>query len=330
METPRNARINHMSSEERAYAAIRGLISNRSYGAGDRLKYAELANMLKMSKTPIIAALSRLTEEGWVDHKPNCGYRVAKNSGASADRPTASDPLPMAGSLELLNAEFPVSEVTAPAASLNQAAYEAIKEQILKSRLVPGQRLVYSDLEQRLGVSKTPILNALSRLESEGYVQQKRNVGYHVREFTLKEVEDLFDARQAMELANLDFVLAMRTNEDVRELERIHQEYVHCPSPIYDETRVAINRRFHLRIAQMGRNGMMLRYITQLYDFFDLRMKFSLSFLPPERMREIDAEHEQIVAALRDRSKTRLMKAFRIHLGAPVRDIFRYLQNTPA
>lgn|GEM_PF-1142340 len=323
----RNSQFAFMSSEERAYTTIRRLILSRKYYEGYRFKYDELAKMLAMSKTPIVSALSRLTQEGLVEHKQNSGYKVARISGGGLGRTTKSDISSLADTLSIESTDGYDRVLTPPTASLNQAVYDVIKGHILKSKFVPGQKLVYSDLEKELGVSKTPIITALSRLEGEGYVRLIRNSGYYVREFTFEEVEDLLKARQALELANLDFVLARHTKDDLRDLERIHHEHTNYSSPSYDETRLANNRRFHLRIVAMGRNSLMIKYITHLYDFFDLKMKFNFSFLLPERLKEENVEHGQIVAALRQGSRIRLRKALRLNLASPIKDILRYMKD---
>jgi len=311
-----------MSSEVSAYISIRSLILSRKFYEGYRLTYTKLTKELNMSKTPIVSALSRLVQESLVEHKYNSGYTVARISGGGFGQAPGLEDTLNCNSTDDYN-----REITPPSVSLNQMVYNVIKDHILKSKFVPGQKLVYTDLEEKFGVSKTPIINALSQLESEGYVRLKRNSGYYVREVTFKEVEDLLKARETLELANLDLVLAMHTQEDLRDLERIHQEHIDYPPPTYDDIRVGNNRRFHLRIAAMGRNSLMIKYISHLYDFFDLRMKFSLSFLSSERLREADVEHGQIVAALRERNKSLLKKVFRSHLTASVKDILRHIKE---
>ncbi len=80
--------------------------------------------------------------------------------------------------------------MTAPAiVPLKTIAYEKIKSLILSSKVVPGQKLSYSDLEKKLGISKTPIINSLSQLESEGFVRLKKNSGYYVQEINMGELK---------------------------------------------------------------------------------------------------------------------------------------------
>jgi len=308
-----------MSSEEKAYFSIRRLILNQEHDAGHKLKYNQLSKMLKMSKTPIVRALSRLKEEGLVEHKQNSGYKIAKIEDKDlVTKPSLDEKIryQSAGDQHELYSE--------PGASLDQAVYHAIKDSILNSEFFSGQKLVYSDLEEKLGVSKTPIINALSRLESEGFVYRRRNVGYFVKEFDLKEVQDLFQAREALEIANVDFIMNNCTTADLVKLEQKHTDFLRYSPSRYDDVRIKLNRIFHLCLAEIGRNSIMIKNIREMYDLFDYELKVSFEFLPPERVREVNVEHQNILEALQARDKARLKRALRKHLKSPVDDIIRF------
>lgn len=64
----------------------------------------------------------------------------------------------------------------------NIEAYQSIKQLIVNQRLSPGQKLIYRDLEEILGMSKTLIINGLMRLEQEGFVVSKKNRGFFMKE----------------------------------------------------------------------------------------------------------------------------------------------------
>ena len=273
----RHPQIEFIPAEQRAYAFIRKLILNRKVDGGHRLKYAELSKILKMSKTPVVSALSRLAREGLVEHKQNSGYRVAKISDTDFAQNVKSDTSTTEGpDISLFAGEDQAGALTA--VSLNQVVYDAIKKSILTYRFVQGQKLVYSDLEEELGVSKTPIISALTRLEIEGYVYRKRNAGYYIKKFNLRELRELFQAREALELANADFIINNFTADDLIELEKIHREFAGDSPYVYDDLRVGINRKFHLRLAAMSRNGFILKYIQEIFDLLDLRTKMRFGF----------------------------------------------------
>ncbi|MDP2268665.1 MAG: GntR family transcriptional regulator, partial [Deltaproteobacteria bacterium] len=72
-----------------------------------------------------------------------------------------------------------------------QIAYQGIRHMLYNKELVPGQRIAYRDLAERLDLSPTPIIQALKWLEIQGFVQHEPNRGYIMAPFSLKEIEEL-------------------------------------------------------------------------------------------------------------------------------------------
>lgn len=87
-----------------------------------------------------------------------------------------------------------------PRKSLADKAYHLIKEWIIEYRLKPGSHLSIQELAEALGTSRTPVREALSRLEQEYLVARTPMKGFAVNTLDLKEIEDLFEVRQAIEL----------------------------------------------------------------------------------------------------------------------------------
>lgn len=75
----------------------------------------------------------------------------------------------------------------------------SLREQILNGELAPGERLLELALVERLGVSRTPIRSALTRLAEEGLLEEMSGGGYAVREFTVRDIEDAIEARGSLE-----------------------------------------------------------------------------------------------------------------------------------
>ena len=83
--------------------------------------------------------------------------------------------------------------------NLTEEAYQQIKGFILRSEIYPRQKIIIEDLSKQMGISRTPIREAMSRLVKEGYVNQIWNRGFFVKEITVEEVEELYGAREALE-----------------------------------------------------------------------------------------------------------------------------------
>lgn len=83
--------------------------------------------------------------------------------------------------------------------SKTQTAYQMLLDEILEGKLYPGQRLVERELVKRLGISKTPVREALLRLKEEGLVQGVLNQSVSVTRITIKDVVEIYDLREVLE-----------------------------------------------------------------------------------------------------------------------------------
>ena len=79
-----------------------------------------------------------------------------------------------------------------------EEAYQKIKGFILRSEIYPRQKIVIEDLARQMGVSRTPIREAMNRLVNEGYVTHVWNRGFSVKEITAEEVEELYGDRKSV------------------------------------------------------------------------------------------------------------------------------------
>lgn len=210
-------------------------------------------------------------------------------------------------------------------ASMTDFAYQRIKELILRGKLSPGQKLLYNDLEARLKVSKTPIISALNRLESEGYVYPKKNVGYYIKEIDVEEVVQVLEAREILEVANLDSVIKNQNSITMKNLEKAHYEYVSYNSQLFDRKKSLLNSKFHVQLSRVGKNDFIIKYIEHLYEWIDLRFRFSA--VPPIRVRQSEAEHGEIIKSIREKDVTSAKELLSNHLRAPVPFIIQNLKN---
>src|SRR3954452_7882627 len=121
----------------------------------------------------------------------------------------------------------------------------SLRELILDGDLRPGTRLGEGELAARLGVSRTPVREALTRLAAEGLVEIAPNRGARVATWTVAELEGVFDLRMSLEPQLTGFAVARATPEDVAELEELAQRMVDvgAPGPRQDlDALVPLNR----------------------------------------------------------------------------------------
>jgi len=81
----------------------------------------------------------------------------------------------------------------------SQIAYQGIRHMLYTKELVPGQKIAYRDLAEKLQLSPTPIIQALKWLELQGFVTHEANRGYYMAPFSLEEIEELYELRELVE-----------------------------------------------------------------------------------------------------------------------------------
>jgi DNA-binding GntR family transcriptional regulator len=144
-------------------------------------------------------------------------------------------------------------------------AYQEIKKLFFSRKLPPGQKIIYRDLEETLGMSKTPIISALVRLEREGLVVSEQNRGYFVRQLTTEDIRQMYDLRQRLEEIALDYALNQGTPGNLDCLKSALDAYASYNAQIYDAKRFKLDAEFHTAIARLGGNSFLVNLLEQFY-----------------------------------------------------------------
>lgn len=194
--------------------------------------------------------------------------------------------------------------------SRTATAYDHLLGEVLRGRWEPGATVSTYSLADELGISRTPIMEALKRLEAEGLIEIIPQVGWRVAPPDSGALDELFAIRGAIEgLA----AAAAAERIDVRrlaELERLAGQMEAAPAgdaPAYDE----INHRFHLLVVEASGMPRLAHTARGVWG----ALRYQLARLPPaeERWRESDPEHREIAAALHRRAPKRARAAAERH-----------------
>lgn len=146
-------------------------------------------------------------------------------------------------------------------------AYSYIKEQIISSSIKPGQRVKAQDFARKLKVSRTPVREALGRLQQERLVIQDDGWGYIVRPVTFKEILDLYKIRESLEVQAALEALPHLNDLSLAELDSaLAQSTQLLKDNKLDQFRAA-NRRFHLLIASASGNELLHRLLLMINDW---------------------------------------------------------------
>jgi DNA-binding GntR family transcriptional regulator len=201
---------------------------------------------------------------------------------------------------------------------LAQMVADHLREGILEGRLRPGQWLRQEHLAQQHGVSQMPVREALKRLVSEGLVEHVPYRGVRVVQFEPEDVEDLYVCRAFIEAMAARHAAASIEDDELGELEALHQRMSTCVGDESITEYRELNRRFHSLIFTASRRSYLVRNLAQLWAAFPTMLWSNFAqtarWTPPDRVAPDTEEHEAILAALRDRDGAAAERAVRRHI----------------
>ncbi|MBN6038109.1 GntR family transcriptional regulator [Amycolatopsis sp. 195334CR] len=203
------------------------------------------------------------------------------------------------------------------------AQYQRLRGMILERELPPGSVLMETPLSQRLGVSRTPVREALARLAQEGLIT-RRTRGYVVHELTPEEILEVFDTRIVLERAITERAataageLQLARLEDLTdELDQLIRELWAADEPAAADIRARIrplNVAWHEALRACGNNRTMSRLLEQVLDV----QRIYNPLMHQHNTEEIalgQRQHRDIVTALRRRDPAAADQAMADHLG---------------
>jgi len=209
--------------------------------------------------------------------------------------------------------------------SLAGFAYSKMKELILRYEFKPGEKLTQEGLAERLGVSLTPVREALRILEQEGYVSPIRNRGFFVSEMSLKEAEELFEVREALEVLGVEKAIKYRDERFLKALEVCTREYQEVVTQALTRNRILLDQRFHLLIAQQADNKSLRRMLEHVFERITLKRK--IEGTPPTRGIVAYEEHLAILEAIREADVGRARDLIALHVRNAREAVLRQLRD---
>ena len=194
----------------------------------------------------------------------------------------------------------------------SQIAYQGIRRMLYSKELVPGQRIAYRDLGERLQLSPTPIIQALKWLELQGFVLHEPNRGYSMAPFSLKELEELYELRVLVEPWLVPFTVEHIDKKGLAELKSALQAHLSAEREFYLKERLFKNREFHMTLASLSGKGTQIRILQNVFEM--LFLKYGGNYLPMSSLTATDQEHQEIYDAVALRNPERAQTVLRNHL----------------
>jgi DNA-binding GntR family transcriptional regulator len=188
--------------------------------------------------------------------------------------------------------------------------YDSLRDAIWDGRFAHGERIREEEVAHDLGVSRTPVREALQRLQQRGLLVVGPGRGLVVAELSLQQVHQLYEMREILEGSAARFAAQHSTPIEIEMLRQILYELESTADDVL--TLVGLNRRLHQAISEAAHNRYLAHTVDTLQDSFALL--HSATFRAPNRRRDSDEEHRRIVDAIERRDADAAEAAAREHI----------------
>ncbi len=199
---------------------------------------------------------------------------------------------------------------------LTEQTYRFLKEKILKREISPGEKVSVEEIARGLGVSRTPVVNALKMLEGDGLVEIQPRRGTFVTHLTAQDVAELFEIRLLIELHAAEKIFAHnKVDELLSEIEeplnRMHAAMSEADYVDY-ESFISGDRDLHLRLVKFLDNHRLFRIYSELNVHMQVARAHYLDTV--ENALQAQREHEAMLEAIKNNDLAGLKEAIRSHI----------------
>lgn len=202
--------------------------------------------------------------------------------------------------------------------------YRVLREEILGCKIQPGGELREQELAARFEVSKSPVREALLRLEREGLIIVAPRQGYRVAPISLSEAKDMFELRLVLEEACVASAIRDASDAALRRLD----EFRTLEGTATTDAFISYNSRFHSAIAACSGNTRMAETTRNLIEHMDRLVRVSLS-VDSQHAADHQAliqEHGQIIDTIQQRDRRKAKQLVRHHIGAAQKRVVTALE----
>ncbi|PLQ00260.1 GntR family transcriptional regulator [Cupriavidus pauculus] len=204
-----------------------------------------------------------------------------------------------------------------------QFALQTLREEILQGRLKAGERLRQDELAERIGVSTTPIREALRTLVSEGLASFDTHRGAVVRGLTLEDVREIYRLRMVLEPMLVESAILHTPPELLRRAEELHAMMLDTVDVV---AWTEFNRQFHAVLFESQEETRLANFVKTLRDAATPYIALSL-FMRPEHIAASNLEHAEILDHYRQKDVQRAKQHEVEHLGATLKIIVEAIEK---
>jgi len=196
--------------------------------------------------------------------------------------------------------------------NLGNQVFEHIKEMILKGEIPAGKRMIESEIANFMGISRTPVREAVHKLEAEGFLKPLPKAGYVVRGLTLSDIEETFDIRSILE-SFAGYLAAIRySDEEILPLEEKIEEFQRHLDRDDLKGLTRINTDFHELLYSLSRSPRLIKMIHGLRDEIFFLRKVILN--SGEMALLSNKDHREMIKAIKKREAKKVRRLVMEHI----------------
>lgn len=208
---------------------------------------------------------------------------------------------------------------------LRDVVFNTLRQAILRGELAPGERLMEIQLADRLGVSRTPIREAIRKLELEGLVLMIPRKGAEVARISAKSLRDVLEVRRSLEELASELACQRMTEEQIQELEEAKKAFDAAVEKGDIMELAETDEKFHDVIFNGTGNARLVQILNNLREQM---YRYRLEYIKEEDKRQIIMiEHEKILRAIRARHVAEAKDAMREHIDNQEITVSRNIQD---
>ena len=196
---------------------------------------------------------------------------------------------------------------------LSRKVYRILKERIIKGNLKPGEKILEVNIAKQLGVSRTPVREALRELAAEGLVRTEPNLGMIVIDFSIEDLQEVLKIRKLLEGFATSIAAKKINKEEIKKIEKIIKKMSISISKndvlVYSD----LNAEFHNLIFNICGNKRLIKIYDNLSNS-EHRFRIRSLRNNPERLKYSLKEHQEILEALKRKDSEQAYKLGQKHI----------------
>jgi len=196
--------------------------------------------------------------------------------------------------------------------NLGNQVFEQVKEMIVRGEIPAGKRMIESEIAESMGISRTPVREAVHKLGAEGLLKPLPRGGYVVRGLALPDIEETFEIRSILESFAAYLAANRHSSKEILPLEKKMEEFQRYLDRDDLKELTRINTEFHELLYALSRSQKLIKMIHDLRDEIYFLRKMILNSVDMARLSNKD--HREIIKAIKKREDKKVEKLVRDHI----------------